>query len=51
MRWQEADLTHLPQALVDRLASGSYRQAAVGSCPAENVEGSFSAYRVAVLLY
>jgi hypothetical protein len=51
MRWQEADLTHLPQALVDRLASGNYRQAAVGSCPAENLEGSFSAYRVAVLLY
>jgi hypothetical protein len=51
MRWQDADLTHLPQALVNRLASGNYRQAAVGSCPAENVEGAFSAYRVAVLLY
>jgi len=51
MKWQDADLTHLPQALVERLASGRYRQAAVGSCPAENVEGSFSAYRVAVLLY
>jgi hypothetical protein len=51
MRWQDADLSHLPQALVDRLASGKYRQAAVGSCPAQNVEGSFSAYRVAVLLY
>jgi hypothetical protein len=51
MTWQEADLTHLPQALVDRLASGKYRQAAVGSCPAENVQGAFSAYRVAVLLY
>lgn len=51
MRWQDADLSHLPQALVDRLASGKYRAAAVGSCPAENLEGSFSAYRVAVLLY
>jgi hypothetical protein len=51
MRWQDADLSHLPQALVDRLSSGHYHQAAVGSCPAQGVEGAFSAYRVAVLLY
>jgi hypothetical protein len=51
MRWQDADLTRLPQALADRLASGQYRQAAVGSCPAQGVEGQFTAYRVAVLLY
>jgi len=51
MRWQEADLSQLPQALADRLVSGKYRQAAVGSCPAQTSGGSFSAYRVAVLLY
>jgi hypothetical protein len=51
MLWQEADLTILPQALLGRIASGQYRQAAVGSCPAQDVEGSFTAYRVAVLLY
>jgi Cysteine-rich secretory protein family len=51
MRWQGADLTRLPQALVDRLATGNYRQAAVGSCPAQIAEGAFAAYRVAVLLY
>ena len=51
MRWQDADLTVLPQALTDRLASGKYRQAAVGSCPAQVAGGSFTAYRVAVLLY
>jgi hypothetical protein len=51
MRWQGADLEHLPQALVDRLGSGQYHRAAVGSCPAKSVEGSFTAYRVAVLLY
>jgi Cysteine-rich secretory protein family len=51
MRWQDADLTKLPQALVDRIASGKYRQAAVGSCPAQVAGGSFTAYRVAVLLY
>lgn len=51
MRWQSGDLDSLPRQLVDRLSSGSYRAAAVGSCPAQGVQGSFSAYRVAVLLY
>jgi uncharacterized protein YkwD len=51
MRWQDSALAQLPQALVGRLSSGEYRQAAVGSCPARGVEGSFTAYRVAVLLY
>jgi len=51
MRWQDADLSKLPKALADRLASGRYREAAVGSCPAQISEGSFTAYRVAVLLY
>jgi hypothetical protein len=51
MRWQGADLTQLPQALVDRLASGRYRQAAVGSCKTVGGAGAFSAYRLAVLLY
>jgi hypothetical protein len=51
MLWQEADLTRLPQQLRDRIASRQYRQAAVGSCPAQDVEGSFTAYRTAVLLY
>lgn len=51
MRWQSGSLDQLPQQLVDHLSSGDYRQAAVGSCPAQDVEGSFSAYRVAVLLY
>lgn len=51
MRWQDADLTRLPQKLVDQLASGQYRHAAIGSCPARSVEGAFTLYRVAVLLY
>jgi Cysteine-rich secretory protein family len=51
MRWQDADLTQLPQALTERLASGKYRQAAVGSCPAQMAGESFTAYRLAVLLY
>lgn len=51
MRWQEADLTRLPQQLVDRIASGKFSEAAVGSCPSHSVDGSFTAYRVAVVLF
>jgi hypothetical protein len=51
MLWVGTDLSHLPRQLTDRLASGRYREAAVGSCPAKDLQGSFSAYRVAVLLY
>lgn len=53
MRWQAADLSSLPQALADRLSSGKYTQASIGSCPAQSDQGqgSFSSYRIAVLLY
>ena len=51
MRWQDADLTQLPEALADSLVSGKFHQASVGSCPTQGQEGSFTAYRVAVLLY
>ncbi|HZB89383.1 MAG TPA: CAP domain-containing protein [Terracidiphilus sp.] len=51
VRWQGSDLGRLPNSLVERLASGQYHMAAVGSCPAQQVEGSFTAYRLAVLLY
>ena len=51
MRWQGVDLTVLPKSLEDRLASGQYHRAAVGSCAARGGEESFTAYRLAVLLY
>jgi len=51
MLWVGADIGRLPGKLVDRLASGQYREAAVGSCPAQDTGGAFTAYRVAVLLY
>lgn len=51
MRWQGADLGHLPQDLVNKLGSGEYGQADVGACPAEGGQGAFTTYRVAVLLY
>jgi hypothetical protein len=51
MRWQGADTDVLPPRLLETLSSGKYRQAAVGSCPARDAEGSFTVYRFAVLLY
>jgi hypothetical protein len=51
MRWQSSDLTLLPEALSEKLGTGRYHQAAVASCPAQGLDGSFTAYRLAVLLY
>ncbi len=51
MRWEGSDMTHLPKQLVDRLASRQFQQAAVGSCQGRGDDGTFTSYRVAVLLY
>ena len=51
MRWQDPQLQELPRPLADKLASGQYRRATIASCPAHDVEGSFTTYRVAVLLF
>ena len=53
MRWQSADVTKLPPPLEQRIASGVFHEAAIGSCPAQGDNGApvFSGYRVAVLLY
>jgi hypothetical protein len=51
MRWQGADLDHLPSPLVQQMATGRYRVAAVGSCSPRGNQTAFTQYRVAVLLY
>ncbi len=51
MRWESSDVDHLPRPLVDHLASRQFREAAVGSCDAHGDNGTFTIYRVAVLLY
>jgi len=51
MLWQTSGLNQLPQALTAKLATGRYHGAEVGSCPPQGGQNSFSAYRVAVLLY
>jgi uncharacterized protein YkwD len=49
--WEGAQLTQLPQDLVNELATGKYHQAALGSCPSQGQEDTFTSYRIAVLLY
>lgn len=51
MRWQNPDISHLPDQLIAALAGSDYHTVAVGSCPAQQVNGPFTTYRVAVLLY
>jgi cysteine-rich secretory family protein len=51
MRWQDSEMDRLPPQLAEKLTSHEYHRAAVGSCPAQGIEGAFTAYRVAVLLY
>jgi len=50
MRWQDAELERLPGALLDRIATGKYHDAAVGSCPSQDSSQTFTVYRIAVLL-
>lgn len=51
MRWQTPDLSQLPQPLRQKIAQSRYRHADVASCPAQNDEGGFTVYRLAVLLH
>jgi hypothetical protein len=51
MRWQNSDLSTLPQALEAELKTGRYQSAAVGACASANAESAFTTYRIAVLLY
>jgi len=50
VRWQDADLSHLPAPLTDRIVTGKYKEAAVGSCAPQSADNAFTVYRVAVLL-
>jgi hypothetical protein len=50
MRYTAGDLTRLPDALKEKLATGKYHQAVVGACPARDSQ-DFAAFNIAVLLY
>jgi len=49
-RYTTGDLATLPEELVAELRKGSYESAAVGACSPGD-EGSFTGYRIAVLLF
>lgn len=51
MRWQDSEMKQLPKPLAEKLAAGQFRRAEIGSCAPHGVEGNFTVYRVAVLLY
>jgi Cysteine-rich secretory protein family len=50
MRYTASTLSDLPAQLKTRLSSGKYHQAVVGAC-ADDHNGPFTAYNIAVLLY
>jgi hypothetical protein len=50
-RWQNSDVTQLPSNVLSELSSGAYHHAAVGSCLDQDQAGTFTTYRVAVILY
>jgi hypothetical protein len=51
MRWQDSELKQLPTALSEKLATGRFHLAGVGSCPPHGDVGAFTSYRLAVALY
>ena len=50
VRYEAADLTHLPDEIEQKLESGKYHSAAVGACDAGTSAG-FARFRIAILLY
>src|SRR5580692_9921589 len=50
MRWEASDLNRLPDVLEQKISTGRYRTAAVGSCNGGS-EGGFTTYHLAVLLF
>jgi len=50
MRYTSADLTKLPEPLKERIASGRYREAAIGACTVSG-EQNFTTYSIAVMLF
>jgi Cysteine-rich secretory protein family len=51
MRWEGTDLGRLPEVLEQKISTGKYHKAAVGSCDAGNQGQGFTTYKLAVMLY
>jgi hypothetical protein len=50
IRFETADLTHLPKDVDHQVASGKYHSATVGACNAGS-SGDFTRFRIGILLY
>jgi hypothetical protein len=51
MRWEASNLNRLPDVLEQKISTGRYRTAAVGSCNGGNEGPGFTTYHLAVLLF
>jgi hypothetical protein len=51
IQWDGADITHLPDAVLQNLDKSRYTSAAVGACPGRQPNPQFTTYHIAVLLY
>jgi Cysteine-rich secretory protein family len=51
MRWEASDLNRLPDVLEQKISTGRYRTADVGSCDGGNEGPGFTTYHLAVLLF
>jgi uncharacterized protein YkwD len=51
IQWDGADISQLPDALVQQLDKTKYTSAAVGACPGRQPDQQFTTYHIAVLLY
>jgi uncharacterized protein YkwD len=51
IQWDGADISELPEALVQQLDKTKYTSAAVGACPGRQPNQQFTTYHIAVLLY
>ena len=50
-RWEASALNRLPDALEQKISTGRYRTATVGSCKSGNEGPEFTTYHLAVLLF
>jgi hypothetical protein len=51
MRWEASDLNRLPDVLEQKISTGRYRTAAIGSCNGGSEGPGFTTYHLAVLLF
>ena len=51
IQWDGADISQLPDVLVENLDKSKYSSAAVGACPGRQPNQQFTTYHIAVLLY